>query len=382
MNEALVYTLIVIVKIAVVFGLLLGSVPPLVLLERKLLGWIQMRPGPNRVGPWGVLQTVVDGAKLLFKEDVIPAGVDKVVYQLAPILVMAIALIVPCVIPFGPEIEIGGYTIALSIADLDLGLVFVFAISSLSVYGVVLAGWSSDNKWSLLGGLRSSAQMISYELALALSVIGVLLLAGTFSLREIVEQQEGGFWHWNILRQPLGFVLLLLAGTAETNRVPFDLPEGESELTGGYHTEYSSMRFAFFFMGEYVSVFFMSALIATLFLGGFHAPFPYEYGRTWLDGLFGVFWLLAKVGAFVVFFIWMRGTLPRLRYDQLMALGWKIALPLAFLNLFVTAGLLVLETKWSVMGEWWVMLLVGVILLFLIDLSLSRIFWRRRRAAR
>jgi len=374
MNQFLLYTIIAIVKIAVVFGITIGSIPALVLAERKVLGWIQVRPGPNRVGPWGLLQTVVDGIKLFFKEDVIPDGVDRPTYELAPLLVMIPALLVACVIPFGPTVRIGGLKIHLSVTDLDMGLVFIFAIASLTVYGIVLAGWSSNNKWSLLGGLRSSAQMISYEVTLSLSVVGVLLLAGTFNLREIAEQQSGGLWHWNAVRQPLGFVLFLLAGFAETNRLPFDLPEGESELTGGYHTEYSSMRFAMFFMGEYANVFLMSAIVTTLFFGGFQPPYPYTFGGSWVDGIIGLAWFGVKVGAFIFLFIWVRGTLPRLRYDQLMALGWKIMIPLALLNLFATAVMVALD------APWWAMFATGLALLVLVDTFLTAILWRRRRA--
>lgn len=375
----LVYTLITLVKIGIVFGILLTSVPVLVLVERKVLGWMQVRPGPNRVGPWGMLQTLVDGLKIYLKENVIPDGVDWLPYQLAPILVISPALIASAVVPFGPTIEIAGYSIPLSITDLgdkdhSLGLVFFFAVASLTIYGIVLAGWSSDNKWSLLGGLRSVAQMVSYEITLALAVVGVLLLSGTFSLREISEQQSGGFWHWNVFQQPLGFVLFLIAGLAENNRVPFDLPEAESELTGGYHTEYSSMRFAFFYMAEYMSIFLVTAMLTTLFLGGYQPPYPGALGVSWLDGLIGVFWFLAKIGALVFLYIWIRGTLPRLRYDQLMAFGWKVMLPLAFVNLFLTAGLM--AAQWP----WWGMGIMGVIVLLLTDWLLSRILWRRRRA--
>jgi len=371
----LLYTFIILLKIIIAFGVLLGSVPAMVLLERKLLGWMQVRPGPNRVGPWGLLQTVVDGAKVFFKETVIPAGVDRPIYELAPMLVMVPSLVVSCVIPFGPVITIAGVQIPLSVADLDLGLLFVFAVASLTIYGIVLGGWSSNNKWSLLGGLRSSAQMVSYEVTLALSVVGVLLLSGTFNLRTIADQQAGGLGHWNVFCQPLGFVLFLIAALAENNRLPFDLPEAESELTGGYHTEYSSMRFVMFYMAEYVNIFLTSAIITTLFLGGFHPPWPYEFHGTWLDGLIGIACFGIKVGALIVFYVWIRGTLPRLRYDQLMALGWKVMLPLAFVNLFLTALLIAFERPWWEMG------VVGLAILFLTDVFLSYIFWRRRRVA-
>jgi NADH-quinone oxidoreductase subunit H len=380
MNEFLFYTLVIIVKIVIVFAVVLGSVPALVLIERKLLGYMQVRPGPNRVGPWGLLQTMVDGAKIFFKENVIPTGVDPLTYQLAPILVIVPALVVSAVVPFGPTIELFGHRIALSIADLgdkdqSLGLLYFFAIASLTIYGIVLAGWSSNNKWSLLGGLRSAAQMVSYEITLSLAAVGVLLLSGTFSLRAIADQQAGGFWRWNVFSQPLGFALFLVAALAENNRLPFDLPEAESELTGGYHTEYSSMRFAMFYMAEYMNLFLTCSIIVTLFFGGFHPPYPYEFGTTWLDGAMGLVWFGIKVGALVFFYVWTRGTLPRLRYDQLMALGWKVMLPLAFLNLFLAA--LFIALGWT----WWQMGLVGLAVLVLTDISLGRILWRRRRAA-
>ncbi|MCX8035913.1 MAG: NADH-quinone oxidoreductase subunit NuoH [Candidatus Sumerlaeia bacterium] len=375
MNEFLIYSLITIAKIGVVFGLVIGSVPVVVLAERKLLGWMQVRPGPNRVGPWGLLQTLVDAAKVFFKENIIPDGVEPLTYRLAPILVITPVLISASVIPFGPPVTIAGREITLAIADFDLSLLFFFAVATLSVYGIVLAGWSSNNKWSLMGGLRSSAQMFSYEITLSLSIVGILLTSGTFRLTAIAAQQAGGFWHWNMFLQPLGFVLFLLAAIAEVNRTPFDLPEAESELTGGFHTEYSGMRFVMFYMSEYSSVFVMSSVIATLFLGGYNPPFPYTFGTSWFDGAIGLFWLLAKIGALVFFFIWLRGTLPRLRYDELMMLGWKILLPLAFLNLIVTAILVALN--WP----GWVLGLTGVAALIVTDLVVSQILWRRRRAA-
>ena len=374
MSPELTYTLIVCAKIVFVFGIAITSIPVLVLVERKLLGWMQMRPGPNRVGPWGILQTMADGIKLLFKEDVIPDNIDRPTYHVAPLLVICPALIVVAVIPFGPVIEVAGYEIGMSIADLDYGLLYVFAVASLTTYGIVLAGWSSNNKWSLLGGMRSMAQMISYEVTLTVSIVGVLLLCQTFSLREIADAQSGGFWKWNVFSQPLGFLLFFIAGVAETNRLPFDFPEGESELTGGFHTEYSSMRFAMFFMGEYMNVFIMSCILATLFLGGFHPPYPYEFGTSWLEGMHGFAWVGIKIAFFVFLFIWLRGTLPRLRFDQLMRLGWQVMLPLAFLNLFATAVLIALR------APWWVMGLVGLAVIVVADLLMSRLFWSVRRA--
>jgi len=374
MHAFFLYTLIVIIKIVVVFAVTLGSVPAIVLVERKVLGWMQVRPGPNRVGPWGLLQTMVDGAKIFFKENVIPNHVDMLTYQLAPILVITPALVISSVIPFGPDIVIAGHRIPLSITDLDLSLLFFFAVASLTIYGVVLAGWSSNNKWSLLGGLRSAAQMVSYEITLSLAAVGVLLLCGTFSLHAITEQQGGGFWYWNVFRQPLGFVLFLLAALAENNRLPFDLPEAESELTGGYHTEYSSMRFAYFYMAEYMNLFLTASVMAVLFLGGFEPPYPHQFGTSWLEGVHGIIWFGIKVGFFVFLYIWVRATLPRLRYDQLMYLGWKIMLPLAFLNLLGTA--VFIAYGW----QWWQMGLVWLIVLILTDLVVGHILWRRRRA--
>jgi len=376
MSDFWLYTAIVILKVVIVLAVTVGSVPAMVLAERKVLGWMQVRPGPNRVGPWGLLQTIVDGMKVFFKETVIPSGVERPLYELAPLLVVVPALVVSSVVPFGPIIEVAGVRIRLSVTDLDLGLVFYFAVTSLTVYGVVLAGWSSNNKWSLLGGLRSSAQLVSYEITLALSVVGVLLLCGTFNLREIADQQAGGFWHWNVCRQPVGLVLFFVAGLAENNRLPFDLPEAESELTAGYHTEYSSMRFVMFYMAEYMNVFLTSAVIVTLFLGGFHPPYSFQFGTTPLDGAIGVVWFGMKVGVLVFTYIWIRGTLPRLRYDQLMALGWKVMLPLAFINLFVTAFLIAFERPWWEMG------LAGAAMIILTDAVLSQILWRRRRASR
>jgi NADH-quinone oxidoreductase subunit H len=376
MSDFWLYTAIVILKVVIVLAVTVGSVPAMVLAERKVLGWMQVRPGPNRVGPWGLLQTIVDGMKVFFKETVIPSGVERPLYELAPLLVVVPALVVSSVVPFGPIIEVAGVRIPLSVTDLDLGLVFYFAVTSLTVYGVVLAGWSSNNKWSLLGGLRSSAQLVSYEITLALSVVGVLLLCGTFNLREIADQQAGGFWHWNVCRQPVGLVLFFVAGLAENNRLPFDLPEAESELTAGYHTEYSSMRFVMFYMAEYMNVFLTSAVIVTLFLGGFHPPYTYEFGTTLLDGAIGLVWFGVKVGVLVFTYIWIRGTLPRLRYDQLMALGWKVMLHLAFINLFVTAFLIAFARPWWEMG------LAGAAMIILADVVLSQILWRRRRASR
>ena len=318
------FIIISIIKILVVFVVFLLMIAYLTWLERKLLGHFQVRLGPMRVGPHGLLQPIADGIKLLFKEDIVPANVHKLIYNLAPLLVFIPALIIMAVIPFGDQITIFGQSIDLVISDFNMGILYIFAVTSLGVYGLVLAGWSSNNKYSLLGGLRSSAQMISYEVSLALSLIGVLMIAGSLSLVDIVKTQDS-FFNWFIFRQPLGFILYLICAIAETNRTPFDLPEAENELVAGFHTEYSSMKFAMFFLGEYGSMINVGALATTLFLGGWQGPF-----------LPPVLWFLIKLCAFLFFFIWLRATLPRFRYDQLMNFGWKVLLPLALLNILVT----------------------------------------------
>ncbi|MBN1516821.1 NADH-quinone oxidoreductase subunit NuoH [Candidatus Sumerlaeota bacterium] len=329
----------------------LTLVPVIVLFERKIIGWVQERPGPNRVGPWGVVQAVADAAKLIFKEDLRPAGAIAFLHTLAPALTIVTTFLTLSVVPFGPKLsfEFDGVmrTVSMSVLDLNLGLVFFLSITSISIYGIILAGWSSNNKYSLLGGLRSSAQMVSYEINLSFTLACVLILAGSFDVYDIVEAQQGGFLNWFIWRQPLAFLLFFIAQIAETNRLPFDLPEGESELTGGFHTEYSGMKFAMFFMAEYISMFVMAALVSVLFLGGFQGPVALPVsewigGPAWLtqalNALIGLFWLIAKIAGQIFFMIWMRATLPRLRYDQLMSLGWKVMFELATINLIYTAA--------------------------------------------
>jgi len=336
--------LITVVKIAVVTGALLTGVAMMTLVERRVSGIIQFRWGPNRVGPFGILQPMADGIKFLMKEEIIPRDAYTPIYVLAPALSMITALCAYSVVPFGPAIELFGRNIDLVILDLDGGILFAFAATALGVYGVVCAGWSSRSKYSLMGGLRSSAQMVSYELALGLSVVGVLLVSGTLRPTVIVAQQSGWFWNWNVFAggQLLGFVLFVIAGFAETNRLPFDLPEAESELVAGYHTEYSSMKFAMFFMAEYVAMFTMSSLAVTLFLGGYHPGFPLPLHGLAL-ALAQVATFVIKVGLFMFFFVWVRWTLPRLRYDQLMNLGWKRLFPLALFNVLLTGVLVAFE---------------------------------------
>jgi len=384
-------------KIVVLLFVLLTSLAYLTWFERKVVAHIQARWGPYRVGPHGLLQPLADGLKFLFKEDPTPAGADKFAYFLAPFLALALAITSIAVIPFGPkEFTIFGQSTPLAITNLNIGLLILFAITSMGVYGVALAGWSSNSKYPLLGGLRSSAQMVSYELALTMSVVGVILMAGTFNLSEIVLSQQGFHWgflpRWNLIGAPmpqvLGFLLFFTAAIAETNRAPFDLAEAESELVAGFHTEYASFKFAMFFMAEYSSMITVSCLAAILFFGGWLSPFPQTGLWVWTryipsaafalaglalivhgvryltllgrivlpalglvlcalgllfsrpgvpDFIQGPFWFLLKIAIFLFVYVWVRGTLPRFRYDQLMSFGWKVLLPLSILNVVITS---------------------------------------------
>jgi NADH-quinone oxidoreductase subunit H len=331
--------LLILAKVVVVLIVLMTTVAYAVWLERKVVARIQSRWGPYLVGPHGLLQPVADGLKIFFKEDFVPSEVDRVVFWLAPFLAFSLALLSIAVIPFGESITIAGETIRFQIADLNVGLLFILAVTSLGVYGVALAGWSSNSKYPLLGGLRSSAQMISYELSLGLGLMGVVMLTSTLSLREIVEGQRD---LWNIIRQPVGFLIYFTAAVAETNRVPFDLPEGESELVGGFHTEYSSLKFAMFFMAEYANIVTVSCLATLMFFGGWLGPI---FGPPLLRALLPVFWFCLKVFCFLFVYIWIRGTLPRFRYDQLMAFGWKFLLPVGLLNVMITGLILALRSS-------------------------------------
>jgi len=387
---------VALIKIVVLLFLLMTMLAYLTWFERKVIAHIQSRWGPYRVGPHGLLQPLADGVKFLFKEDLAPAGADKFVFFLAPLLSLSLAITSIALIPFGPsDITIFGQHTPLQIANVSLGLLFLFAITSVGVYGVTLAGWSSDSKYSLLGGLRSSAQMISYELALTLSVVGVLLMSGTLNLREIITAQQTvtrGFLHWNFFAGPMpqviGFLCFFTASVAETNRAPFDLAEAEGELGAGFHTEYSSFKFAMFFIGEYASMVTVSCLATILFFGGWLSPFPSTATWTWtfyipavgfgvvgvaliVDGILyrtifgrivlpvlglallaagvllsrpgalefvqGPFWFLLKMATFLFIYVWVRGTLPRMRYDQLMSIGWKVLFPLALANVVLTS---------------------------------------------
>ncbi len=325
-----------VIKIAGVIGVMLGIVAYTVMAERWVSAWIQDRIGPNRVGPLGLLQPLADGLKLMLKEDVLPHHVNKVFYTIGPTLVVMPALINIAVIPWGSNLFFGSREVKCVIANLDIGILFVFAFAALSVYGIVLAGWASNSKYPFLGGIRSSAQMISYEVCLGLSVVPVFMQVGALNLGKVVEYQAGHAWL--VLTQPLSFFIFLVSAFAETNRTPFDLPEAEQELVGGYNTEYSSMKFGMFMLGEYAAMFIMSCLMTTLFFGGWSLPFaPFNAPAQTLGvGLAHVGVFLVKVCCFLFVFIWVRWTIPRFRYDQLMALGWKVFIPLTIVNVFVT----------------------------------------------
>ena len=339
------FIIVSVIKIVIAVVVLLTAVAYTVWLERKVVGRIQNRWGPTRVGPFGLLQPLADGVKFLFKEDLTPPHVNRLLYVAAPMIAVIFALTSISVIPIGDWITIGSIHTPLQITDVNVGLLIVLGITSLGVYGVALAGWSSNSKYSLLGGLRASAQMVSYEVSLGLSLIGVLIMAGSFDLREIVNAQSGTFWgfipRWNIFQgQFVAFFIYLMAAYAETNRIPFDLPEAETELVAGYHTEYSAMKFAMFFMAEYANMITVACLASLLFLGGWHG---WLVGPVWLREILPVFWFLLRVFAFLFLYIWVRGTLPRFRYDQLMAFGWKFLLPLAIANLVITALIVALK---------------------------------------
>jgi NADH-quinone oxidoreductase subunit H len=320
-----------------VFFMLLNSAAVMVYVERKVAAMLQQRLGPYRVGPKGLLQPLADVVKLMFKEELRPQAANAFLFALAPLVSATCAFAAFAVVPFGAETTLFGLLdepLGLQVADVNVGVLVVFAVTAISVYGIVLAGWSSNSKYSLLGGLRASAQMISYELSYGLALAGVLLLGNSLSLREVVDSQAGTWFgfipRWFVFVQPLGFLIYMLAGIAETNRAPFDFPEAEQELVAGYHTEYSSMSFAMFFLAEYINMVTVSAVATDLFLGGWHGPF--------LPESLGWIWFLVKVAAILFFYVWVRWTLPRYRYDQLMAFGWKVLLPLAVVNLLVTAA--------------------------------------------
>jgi NADH-quinone oxidoreductase subunit H len=341
-----VFVLISFIKTVIAIIVLLTAVAYTVWLERKVIGHIQNRWGPSYVGPFGLLQPLADGLKFIFKEDLTPPYVYKPLYIAAPMISLIFALTSISVIPIGNWISIGNLDTPLQITDVNIALLIILGITSMGVYGVALAGWSSNNKYSLLGGLRASAQMVSYEIALGLSLVGVLIMSGSLSLREIVQAQQGSWHHiiphWNIFRgQFVAFFIYLMAAYAETNRVPFDLPEAETELVAGYHTEYSAMKFAMFFMAEYANMITVSCLATLMFLGGWNGPL---FGPPILQDLLPIFWFVLKVFCFIFIYIWVRATLPRFRYDQLMDFGWKFLFPLAIANVVITALVVALRS--------------------------------------
>ncbi|HSL24222.1 MAG TPA: NADH-quinone oxidoreductase subunit NuoH [Vicinamibacterales bacterium] len=333
----IVYVVIPILKIVILLAAVLASVAYLTLLERKIQAWVQSRLGPMRVGPGGSLQPIADAFKLLVKEDITPVRADKWVYTAAPIIAMVPALIVFAVIPFGPETSLFGTPVPLYLTDINVGLLYIVSVASVGVYGIILAGYASNSKYPLLAGLRASAQLISYEVAVTMTLVSMILMAGTLSMVGIVRaQQNAGLWY--VFVQPLAFVIFLIGSLAETNRAPFDMPEAEQELVGGFHTEYSGMRFALFYLAEYTNMIVVSCVATTLFFGGWLRPFPNVEAFWFLDYIPGWIWFVLKTFAFVYLFMWVRATLPRYRYDQLMRVGWKVLIPLAIANLIVTAA--------------------------------------------
>ena len=332
------FVLIPLIKIGVVFGAVSLVVAYLTLLERKVIAFMQVRLGPMRVGPYGLLQPIADGLKLMLKEDIVPSGADRLIFTMAPIITLIPAFIVFAVIPFGPTVSILGRDVSLYITDLNIGVLYVLSVSSVGILGVILGGWASNSKYPLLGALRSAAQMVSYEVALGFSIIGVLILSGSLSLVDIVEsQRDSGYW--NVFLQPIGFILFFVCGVAETNRAPFDLPEAETELVAGFHTEYSGFRFSLFFMAEYASMIVITSMAVTLFWGGWLRPFPNVEALAFLDLIPSVAWFGLKVLMFLYLYLWFRASWPRYRYDQLMNLGWLYLLPIAIANVIVTAVL-------------------------------------------
>jgi len=343
--------IIPLIKIGIVFGALSGVVAAMTLAERKVSAWIQVRLGPMRVGPQGLLQPIADGIKLMLKEDILPAKADAWIFTLAPVISLVPAFIVFCVIPFGPGFELFGRKITLHITDVNIGVLYVLSISSIGILGIILGGWASNSKYPLMGALRSAAQMVSYEVALGFSIMGVLLITGTLSLVEIIQwQKDHGLWM--VFLQPLGFILFFVCGIAETNRAPFDLPEAESELVAGFHTEYSGFRFSLYFLAEYANMIAVSAMAVTLFFGGWLRPFAnipslefLNLSFLHLEPLAGLIWFSIKVIIFLYCYLWFRWTWPRYRYDQLMKIGWQWLLPLAIVNLIITAVIAVFFVK-------------------------------------
>lgn len=312
--------------------------------ERKVAAFMQDRLGPNRAGPFGILQPLADGVKMFMKEEIIPQVSNKFLFILGPSIAMFTACITGAVIPWGTSLNISGHEFSLQVTDINIGILYVMAITSIGVYGIMIGGWASNNKYSLLGALRASSQMISYEVAMGLAIIALIMTTGTLSLKGIAAMQTG--WHWNVIYQPLGFIIFLVCAFAETNRTPFDLPESDSELIGGYHTEYSSMKLGFYLFAEYINMFISSAIISTLYFGGYNMPFIGRLGLSHnLETILGVVFLFAKIFFFIFFFMWVRWTVPRFRFDQLMNLGWKILIPLSIFNVAITGFIILMFHK-------------------------------------
>jgi NADH-quinone oxidoreductase subunit H len=328
------------ILISAILGISLVIAMYTTLAERKFAGFFQDRVGPNRAGPWGLLQPLADGVKLFTKEEIIPTHASTFLFVLGPSLSMFTACITTAVIPWGQDLFLFGRQISLQVADINVGVLYVFGVVSLGVYGVMIGGWASNNKFSLLAAVRSASQNISYEIAMGLSIIALLMMTGTLSLKEISEQQAG--MNWNVFYQPLGFLIFMICSFAETNRTPFDLPECETELVGGHHTEYSSMKLGFYLFAEYINMFVSSAIMASLYFGGYNYPFMHLISNPNLAALIGVAVFFIKIFLFIFFFIWVRWTVPRFRYDQLMKLGWKVLIPLAIVNIALTgSGILI-----------------------------------------
>ncbi len=357
--------------ILVIFGITLLIATYSTYAERKVAAFLQDRIGPNRAGPWGLLQPIADAGKMFFKEDFIPSQASKWLFILGPCLAMLTALMSSAVIPFGDSIKFGDYTIPLQAIEINIGVLYIFGVVSLGVYGIMVGGWASNNKFSLLGAIRAASQNISYEIALGLSMIAILMMTGSLSVRAIVDQQAT-FFEWNIFTQPLGFIIFLTCAFAECNRTPFDLPECETELVGGYHTEYSSMKLGFYLFSEYINMFVSSAFISALYFGGFHYPFMTEVSAALEKGLgviaghnvataIGTVFFFGKIFFFIFFFMWVRWTLPRFRYDQLMNLGWKTLIPLAILNVVITGAGLLYDFKYATWSIAFVMIGMAVV---------------------
>ncbi len=364
--------LIVIIKVLVVFGALMVAVMLMIWFERKVISDMQSRIGPNRAGPFGIAQTLADGIKLFFKEDLLPDQADSFVFKLAPYLTIIPAFLIFAIVPIGGVVTIAGHTFELQLADPPMGILFLLAMSSIGVYGIMLAGWASGSKYPLLGSVRASAQMISYEAALGMTVVTVVLITGSLSTRAIVDDQAAHFWQWNVIRLAVvPFVIFFIAIIAETNRPPFDLVEAESELVGGFHTEYSSIRFALFFLAEFMNTITMSAITVTLFFGGPDGPIPHIPHTYWL---WPILWFLGKTIVFLFVFVWLRAALPRLRYDQLMDLGWKKLIPLSLGWLLIVAGF--------VIDGWWGVGMTGAVVLAAVTISVAFSIGNEREESR